>query len=181
MPPPSPSPGWARGDVCREMTARLRTTAKTLVADRLFLSRGRGEDALVLVAERLVHRDECLLLRLGDLGVPEDLADQVVVALALLQDSGPHVERLGRDAQRLGDLLEDLGRRLPQATLDLAQVRVGDPGLLRELPQRQPGHAPLLADELTQVAHPFFEALDCFRRYRFPGGAPNPALFRFDT
>ena len=58
-----------------------------------------------------------------------------------LEDAGLDVERLGRDAQRLGDLLEDLRRRAAQAPLDLAQVGVGDPGQLRQPPQRQPGRA----------------------------------------
>src|SRR5207302_4220129 len=113
MPPPSPSPGWARGDVCRERTARLRTTAETLPVGELFLSRRRDRQRpLVLVAEGLVDRDQRLLLRFGDLGVAQDLPDEVLVALALLEDAGPHVERLGRDPESLGDLLEDLRRRL---------------------------------------------------------------------
>src|SRR5438105_4647217 len=149
MPPPSPVPGWASGDVCSERTARLRTTAETLVGDRFFLAcrglaRGRGQHALVLVLERLVHLDQRLLLGLGDRRIAEDLADQVVLALALLEDARLHVERLGRDAEGLGDLLEDLGRRLAQAALDLAEVGVGDVRQLRQLAQRQARLAPLL-------------------------------------
>src|SRR3546814_74132 len=45
----------------------------------------------------------------------------------------------------------DLGRRLPQPTLDLAQVGVGDPRHLRELAQRQVADAALVADELSQL------------------------------
>src|SRR5438445_12962395 len=120
MPPPSPVPGWASGDVCSERTARLRTTAETLVGDRFFLAGPtlagrRGQRALVLVPERLVHLDQGLLLDLGDRRVAEDLADEVVLALPFLEDAGLHVERLRRDAEGLGDLLEDLGRRLAQA------------------------------------------------------------------
>ena len=68
-----------------------------------------------------------------------------------LEDAGLHVEGLGGDAQRLGDLLEDLGRGPAQPALDLAQVRVGDAGQLGEPAQREPGRAPLLTDEGPEV------------------------------
>ena len=69
-----------------------------------------------------------------------------------LEDAGLHVEGLGRDAQRLGDLLEDLGRGPSQSPLDLAQVRIGDPGQLGQPPERQAGRAPLLTDEGAQIS-----------------------------
>src|SRR3954447_7083631 len=128
MPPPSPEPGRASGDVCRERTAsertavdkpnelgqvsrtRLRPGGRCLFAldGRWRLRRLVGRvaelgalQALVLVLERDVHLDERLLLGLGDRGIAQDLTDEVVVAFALLEDAGTHVQRLGRDAQRL--------------------------------------------------------------------------------
>ena len=111
---------------------------------------------LVLVAERQVYLDQRLLLVLGDERVAQDLAGEVVLALAVLEDPGPDVERLGGDPQRLGDLLEDLGGRLAQAALDLAEVRVGDPGQVGEAAEGQTGAAPLLADERTEVVGAVF-------------------------
>src|SRR5207244_3362650 len=118
---------------------------------------GPDGDVVVLVLERLVHLDQRLLLGLGDAGVAEDLAHHVVLAGALLEDARPYVEGLGRDAQRLRDLLEDLGRGLPQSALDLAQVGVADARHVGELAERQPGHPPLLADELAEVVHASLE------------------------
>src|SRR4029079_18678485 len=63
------------------------------------------------------------------------------------------------DAQRLGDLLQDLRRRLAQAALDLTEVRVRDARHVGELPQREAGAAALLADELTEVPHPSLDVL----------------------
>src|SRR5437764_1502087 len=124
MPPPSPAPGWASGEVCIERTASLRTIGATLLS-RLFFPfavrpahAGRDHAVLVLVAERQIDAHERLLLVLGQVRVAEDVARQVVLGVALLEDAGPDIERLGRDAQRFGDLLEDLGRRLAQAPLD---------------------------------------------------------------
>ena len=113
---------------------------------------------LVLVPERRVDPDQGLLLLLGELRVPADLAHQIG-ALALLEDAGPHVEGLGRDLQGPGDLLEDLGRRLPQAALDLAQVRVRDPRQLGELAEREVVDAALVADELAEVPPAVLEVL----------------------
>ena len=73
------------------------------------------------------------------------------VPLGRLEDPCLHVEGLGRDAQRLGDLLEDLGRGPPQPALDLAQIRVGDAGQLRETPEREAGGGSLLTDEGPEV------------------------------
>ncbi len=61
------------------------------------------------------------------------------------------IEALSRDPQGLRDLLEDLCRRLAQAALYLAQIRVRDPRYLRHPAERESRHLPLGADELTQV------------------------------
>src|SRR5438270_7705833 len=112
MPPPSPEPGRASGDVCSERTAsertavdkpnelgqvsrtRLRPGGRCLFAldgsrrrRRLRRLVGRVAElaalqALVLVLERDVHLDERLLLGLGDRGIAQDLTDEVVVAFA---------------------------------------------------------------------------------------------------
>src|SRR5437660_9267962 len=96
IPPPSPAPGWASGDVCSERTASLRTMGGTLPSASLFpVCLGAGnEHALVLVAERGVHLDESLLLRFGERGIPQDVADEVVFSLAFFENPRPHVERL---------------------------------------------------------------------------------------
>ena len=60
--------------------------------------------------------------------------------LTLLEQSGLHVELLGGDPQRLGELLQDLRAGLAQAALDLAQVGVGDAGLLGQTAQRELAH-----------------------------------------
>src|SRR3954451_9194844 len=142
MPPLSPAPGWASGDVWSERTASVRTKAQTLSGDGRFLDWRRR--AGVLVLERLVDAHEGLLLILADVRVPPDLADEVRPAFALLEDAGPYVQGLGGDLEGTGDLLEDLGRRLPQPPLDLAQVRVRDPRHLRQLAQRQVPDPPLI-------------------------------------
>src|SRR3712207_5768626 len=140
MPPLSPAPGWTRGDVCIESMASRRMVGGTLP---------RSVAVAVLAPERAVDAHQRLLLVLVQVRVAQDLADEVGGAGALLQDPGPDVQRLRRDLQRPGDLLEDLGRRLPQAPLDLAEVRVGDAGELRQLAQAEVADPPLLADELT--------------------------------
>ena len=54
--------------------------------------------------------------------------------------------------KRLGQLLQHLGRGLAEASLDLAQVWIGDAGLFRELPQRQLRSPTLTGNELTEGA-----------------------------
>lgn len=66
--------------------------------------------------------------------------------------AGAHVQRLGGDPQRLGDLLQHLRARLAQPALDLAQIRIRHPGGIGELPQRQLRVAPLLTQILTEIA-----------------------------
>src|SRR5436190_22984424 len=70
-----------------------------------FLGRGRGR---ALGPERAVDVDQDLLLPLGQVGVPEDAGLQVGGIAVLVEDPGPHVQRLGADPQGLGDVLEDL-------------------------------------------------------------------------
>ena len=95
-------------------------------------SPGRRSCTAVLAAERQVDPHERLALLLDQVRVGEDVPHEVVVAALVLEDPGPHVERLGRDPQGLRDLLEDLRRRLAQPALDLAQVRVRDARDLRQ-------------------------------------------------
>src|SRR5690349_18160705 len=98
MPPPSPDPGWARGDVCMERTARVRTAGATLPSVRNFLRArivvvwrlaaaacphvgvvrsghdGRHHAVLVLVPEGQVDAHEHLLLLFGEVRIAQDLA-----------------------------------------------------------------------------------------------------------
>src|SRR5438270_13204763 len=127
MPPPSPDPGWASGEVCRDRTASERTADDKAngtypafekpvlgclgAGGRCFLAFDGGcgvggrpcsrleplvgdvgaLQAFVLVLEGEVHLDEGLLLGLGNGGVAQDLAGQVVLALALFEDAGAHI------------------------------------------------------------------------------------------
>src|SRR5437764_3907237 len=142
---------WSRG-------ASTHLAGGRFLVRRLALGHAH-ERALVLVPKGLVHGDEVLLLAFGDRGVPQDDRGQIGLARALFEDAGPDVEGLGRDPERLGDLLEYLSGRLAQASFDLAQVRVRDAGGLREVPERQPRPLSLLADEVAEVVHPVLEVL----------------------
>src|SRR5690606_7862302 len=144
MPPLSPAPGWASGEVCIESIASRCMVGGTL-SGAFGGTPGAVRHVAVLPTERVVDAHEGLLLVLGQVRVAEDLADEVGGARPLLEDPGPDVEGLGRDLQGPGDLLEDLRGRLAQAPLDLAQVRVRDPGLLGQLAQGQVPDAALLA------------------------------------
>src|SRR5919197_1806807 len=95
--------------------------------------------------ERPVDVDQHLLLPLGEVGIAQDRRNQVALALVLVEDAGPQVQRLGADPQRLGDVLEDLGGGLPESPLDLRQVRIGHPRLARQVAEGQLGQPPLLA------------------------------------
>jgi hypothetical protein len=119
--------------------------------DSLVVSARRGSRG-VLPAEAVVDLEQHLLLALGQALVGEQGVDHEAVALALLEDAGLHVQRLGRDAQRLGDLLQDLGARLAQAALDLAEVGVADTRELGQLPQRDLAAVALLADVVAEGA-----------------------------
>ncbi len=95
-----------------------------------------------------------LLLLFGQIAVAEDVAAEIGVSIGLLEDAGLDVEGLGRDTQRLGDLLENLRGRASQPPLDLTQIRVRDPGQFGESSQRQPGASSLLANERTELVQP---------------------------
>src|SRR5262249_33625624 len=83
------------------------------------------------------------------LGVGQQRGPDARVGRTVLQDPGLDVEGFGRDAQPLGDLLQDVRARLAQAALDLAQVGVGHPGRLGQLAHRDPVLLPLLPDVLA--------------------------------
>src|SRR5262245_53591147 len=109
MPPPSPAPGWANGDVWSERTARRRTTRATLSSRRTFpvprwFSARRG----VFGSELLIEADQRVLVLVGKVGVPPDERHQVYVA-GRVEDAGPHVQLLDGPVEGPGDLLEDLG------------------------------------------------------------------------
>jgi len=113
---------------------------------------GAGRAAVRLSAEGEVDGDEYLLLAVVDIGGSQDVPDEIRMEVpVVVEDAGADVKRLGGDAQGLGDLLEDLGRWLPQAPLDLAQVWVGDAGDLRQAPEREAGVLPPGLDELAEV------------------------------
>jgi hypothetical protein len=124
----------------------LRGSVEVLLCCYRHVPGGSGRVALgVQGEERRVDIEEGLLLALGQHRVTEhgELHGATDPGVRT-DDAGPDVQLLGGDAQRLGQLLEHLGRRAPQAPLDLAQVGVGDAGLLSELTHGQPGRDPLL-------------------------------------
>src|SRR4051812_38921346 len=116
MPPLSPTPGWTSGDVCRERTASERTRCRTLAGEfrfpfghlHRFLGRFGPGDVAVLVPEGLVDPDQGLLLVLVDERITPDLRHEIRLPVAGIEDAGPDVERLGRDLEGPGQLLEDL-------------------------------------------------------------------------
>jgi adenylate kinase len=106
------------------------------------------ERRLLIVAQPLVGRDRGLgpLVAAGLSGVrgrgvrssgPGHRVDQ-----ARLRQQG-----LGGQVEPVRDRLEHAHRRLVQAALDLAQIRVGQAGPLGQLAQRQVGQLALRADE----------------------------------
>ena len=110
----------------------------------------------------------------------DDRRPGLVVAV---EDAGVHVQRLGRDAQGLGDLLEDLGRRLAQAPLDLAEVGVRHPGGLGQPADRHLGGVALGPDELPQVGPTAVHVDHAAPRYalgdrRCPAGRPGDGSAR---
>ena len=121
---------------------------------RVVLVAGLVGPEAVLLAERLVDLEQHLLLPLVERGIGEyDGARLHLVPVPLgVEDAGADVQRLGGDPQGLGDLLQHLRARLAQSALDLAQVRIGHPGGVGELPERQLRVAPLLAQVLTEIA-----------------------------
>src|SRR6185295_17022330 len=157
MPPPSPMPGWANGDVCSESIA-------TRLGDirRLILVTDLGP--IFWAAHGAVEVDPHLLLAVVEVGRGADGVLQVrrrgrFLAVTRVEDPGPDVEALGRDSEATGDLLEDVGARLAQPALDLAEVRVRDPGSVAQAPQGEAGVLPLLANELPEVAEPLLDAV----------------------
>ena len=113
---------------------------------------GRGHHVdLVERQEGRIDIEERLLLSLGEAGIAENgELDRPTYAVIRAEDSRPDVELLRGDPQRLGDLLQHLGRGLAETTLDLAQVRVGDAGLLGELPQGETRLRALLLEVVAQ-------------------------------
>ena len=90
----------------------------------------------VLGHERVVDVEQHPLLAIGQHGVSVDSAHHAGLLVTLVEQAGLDVQLLGRDAQCLGQLLEDLGAGLAQPALNLAQVRVGHPGVLGQATQR---------------------------------------------
>ena len=85
----------------------------------------------VLAYERLVDVEQDALLSLGECRVGDHGGGRDGCrgggGVGVVEESGPDVQGLDPDAQAVRDLLEDLGARLAQAALDLAEVRVGTP------------------------------------------------------
>ena len=116
---------------------------------QLCLDQLAGDEALVDVQEGgLLARRELAVL--GDRAT--DIAARTLGDGVVVEDPGLDVERLRRDLQPLGQLLEDLRTRALEATLDLREVRIGDAGKLRELTQAELGGLTLLAQVVAEAA-----------------------------
>ena len=103
-------------------------------------------------SEALVDVQQCTLLFGRQQRIVGDgLANTSRVGVGI-EDAGALVQRLGADLQRLGDLLEDLRRRLAQPTLDLRQVRVAHPGGLGQTPHAHARDLSLRADEVAEIS-----------------------------
>src|SRR5579864_1375229 len=102
MPPPSPVPGCARGEVCIDRTASLRISLEPNgPARRRYEAPAlRGAAALrlavvvdtVLVEEREVDADQHLPLLLQQVRIGEDVPHEAALLAAGLEDAGAHVE-----------------------------------------------------------------------------------------
>ena len=90
-------------------------------------------------------------LRVGGDGVQDPRRRGAIGAF--LEDPGLDVQRLGRHLQAVRKLLQDLGAGPLEPPLDLRQVRVGDPGELRQLPKRQAGRHALFTQVPPQISN----------------------------
>jgi hypothetical protein len=104
------------------------------------------------VAECQVDADQGLFLLLVQVRIGQDLTGQIRCTRRRVEDARLHVQRLRGDAQGPRDLLQDGGGGAPQASLDLAEVRIGYAGELGESPQGEAGCVPLLTDEAAELA-----------------------------
>src|SRR5690349_20750 len=104
MPPPSPVPGWANGDVWSESIAtRLRDIRRLIRVTALV--------PFLRAAHRAVEVDEHLLLAIVEVGRGADGVLQIgrpcrALGVTRVEDPGADVEALGRDGQAARDLLE---------------------------------------------------------------------------
>jgi hypothetical protein len=71
----------------------------------------------------------------------------------MLQQAGLGEQGLRGHVERVGQQPQDAHRRLVQAALDLAQVRVREAGQLRKLAERQVRQLSLAMDEAAQGLH----------------------------
>src|SRR5919201_860077 len=106
MPPLSPAPGWASGDVCIEKTATRRTGIGTggypsTVARCLWPFRASARFGVsigvigVLGLERPIDLDQDLFLSVADRGVADDRCREIgqLTSRALVEYSCTHVQR----------------------------------------------------------------------------------------
>ena len=165
IPPPSPAPGCASGDVC---IAEDGNAAGTASAGRLAKraagpgspSRGRARQGQPGFGRRARPgtngRSRCstcfwrsVIVGSSHDDGRRDRSDGR--SRRVVEDAGPHVERLGRDPQpaAMPWRISADGLRSPRSIW----LRYGleMPGQLAQLPQRQPRVAPLVADELAEI------------------------------
>ncbi len=111
-----------------------------------------------LADEGLIDVQQDSALSVVQLGVSQDGIGDIegegfTQVGALIKDAGADVEGLCRDAQGLGQGLQNLGARLLQAALDLGDVGVADPGHLRQLSQRELRRLALLSQVLAKIVN----------------------------
>src|SRR5206468_13132777 len=94
--------------------------------------------------ERAVDLQQRLALAAGEVRVRADRGLDGARAVVLLgSEPGLLVQRVGRAVERRGDRIEHALGRLAQPALDLRQVRIRDPGEVRELAHAQLAQLPL--------------------------------------
>lgn len=118
---------------------------------------------ILLLPEGAVDPDQGEFVLGGEKRICFDVPDQIAARARAVENSRLDVQGLRRDMERPGDLLEDVCGRFTQPALDLAQIRIGNPGELGKTSQGEPRHVALLADELPEVT-PAINRVSCHPR-----------------
>src|SRR5437879_9563470 len=127
------APHWGLTDA--RYTKRPLGLSSRLLGFFLCLLGRLSGDRAVLGEEAPVDADQGALVLGGKARVVADGAFHAGRAafFLLVDESGAGEQRLGLDLQRVGDRFHHFGRRLVDASLDLAQVGFGDLRLLRQI------------------------------------------------
>ena len=98
------------------------------------------------VPQRFISFDQRAALRAGQIWIGLNRLNHFCRPVRWLVAA----EQIGRNIEGLSDCLQYLYRRDPEATFDLGEIRVRDPGHRRDLTHRQLGQLSLPADDLAK-------------------------------